>query len=171
MFLNTFRPAIYITLLFCSLKLNASTETTAQLTNTDNIAPTPTRRPADIASTSNELSIIDVRRNIPLSDTDPVYKDYYINAGVESGLKENLVITVLRKTNIKDASGTQSYGDILIPVGRLKIIAAYHRVAVAREFQLISRESQPMLEQTGLMNGDRVDLAGSFIDNKKASDK
>lgn len=86
-------------------------------------------------------------------------------------MKENLVITVLRKTNIKDASGTQSYGDILIPVGRLKIIAAYHRVAVAREFQLISRESQPMLEQVGLMNGDRVDLAGSFIDNKKASDK
>lgn len=133
--------------------------------------PTSARRPADVASTSNDLSIIDVRRNIPLSDTDPVYKDYYINAGVESGLKENLVITVLRKTNIKDASGTQSYGDILIPVGRLKIIAAYHRVAVAREFQLISRESQPMLEQVGLMNGDRVDLAGSFIDNKKASDK
>lgn len=134
-------------------------------------APTSARHPADVASTSNELSIIDVRRNIPLADTDPVYKDYYINAGVESGLKENLVITVLRKTNIKDASGTQSYGDILIPVGRLKIIAAYHRVAVAREFQLMSRENQPMLEQVGLMNGDRVDLAGSFIDNKKASDK
>lgn len=118
-----------------------------------------------------DLSIIDVHRNIPLSDTEPVYKDFYINAGIESGLKENLVVTVYRKVNIRDASGTQSYGDIQIPVGRLKIIASFNRVSVAREFQLISRETVPMLDQVGIMNGDRIDLNGSFIDNKKASDK
>lgn len=118
-----------------------------------------------------DLSIIDVHRNIPLSDTEPVYKDFYINAGIESGLKDNLVVTVYRKVNIRDASGTQSYGDIQIPVGRLKIIASFNRVSVAREFQLISRETVPMLDQVGIMNGDRIDLNGSFIDNKKASDK
>ncbi len=118
-----------------------------------------------------DLSIIDVHRNIPLSDTEPVYKDFYINAGIESGIKENLVVTVFRKVNIRDASGTQSYGDIQIPVGRLKIIASFNRVSVAREFQLISRETVPMLDQVGIMNGDRIDLNGSFIDNKKASDK
>jgi len=42
---------------------------------------------------------------------------------------------------------------------------------VAREYQLMSREDEPMLEQIGIMTGDRIDLQGSFIDNKKGSAK
>jgi hypothetical protein len=118
-----------------------------------------------------DLNIIEVRRNIPLSDEAPVYKDFYINAGSDSGLKKNLIVTVIRKMGIHDATGTQSYGDIEIPVGQLRIIAVQNRVAVAREYQLISRDEEPMLEQIGMMIGDRLELDGSFIDNKKASAK
>lgn len=118
-----------------------------------------------------DLNVIEVRRNIPLSDEAPVYKDFYINAGSESGLKKNQVITVIRKMAIRDATGTQTYGEIEIPVGQLKIISAQNRVAVAREYQLISRDDEPMLEQIGIMIGDRLDLNGSFIDNKKGSAK
>jgi len=118
-----------------------------------------------------DLNIIEVRRNIPLSDEAPVYKDFYINAGSESGLKKNQVITVIRKMAIRDATGTQTYGEIEIPVGQLKIISSQNRVAVAREYQLTSRDDEPMLEQIGMMIGDRLDLNGSFIDNKKGSAK
>lgn len=124
-----------------------------------------------IQALAEELSVIEVRRNIPLADADPVYKDYYISSGVEAGLKKGLVITATRKVAIKDATGTSTFGEITIPVGQLKIIAVQNRIAVAREFKLISREDEPMLEQIGVMIGDRVDLAGSFIDNKKASAK
>lgn len=120
---------------------------------------------------SEELSVIEVRRNIPLADKDPVYRDYYINSGAESGLKKNMVITATRKLTVKDATGTASFGEVVIPVGMLKIISVQNRIAVAREFKLISRDDEPMLEQIGIMIGDKVDLAASFIDNKKASAK
>lgn len=121
---------------------------------------------------AEELSVIEVRRNIPLADNDPVYKDFYINVGGSTAnFKKNMVVTATRKLSIKDASGTASFGEIMIPVGLLKIISVQNRIAVAREYKLISREDEPMLEQVGIMIGDKVDLASSFIDNKKASAK
>jgi hypothetical protein len=120
---------------------------------------------------SADLSIVDARRNIPLSDTDPVYKDFYINAGASEGLKRNMVVTVTRKMSIRDASGTQVFGDLEVPVGQIKIIALADRVAVAREHKLTSRDGEAMLEQMGLMIGDRLSMEGSFVDNKKASAK
>ena len=116
---------------------------------------------------SADLSIVDARRNIPLSDTDPVYKDFYINAGSSEGLKKNMVVTITRKMSIRDASGTQVFGDMEVPVGQIKIIALADHVAVAREYKLTSREAEAMLEQTGLMIGDRLSLEDSFIDGAK----
>lgn len=116
---------------------------------------------------ADEFSVIDVRRNITLADTDPIYKDFYINAGEGSGLKKNLVVTAVRKLTIRDASGAQAYGEIMVPVGQLKVIAVFNKIAVAREFTLLSRDELPMLEQTGIMSGDRIDLQGSFIDTSK----
>jgi hypothetical protein len=118
-----------------------------------------------------ELSVIEVRRNIPLADTEPVYKDYYINSGTNVGLKKNMVITATRKMTVKDATGTSTFGEIIIPVGQLKVIYVQDQIAVAREFKLISRDDEPMIEQIGVMIGDKVDLAGSFIDKKKSSAK
>ncbi len=118
-----------------------------------------------------DLNIIEVHRNIPLSDDAPVYKDFYINAGAETGLKKNLVVTVIRKMAVRDATGTQNYGEIDIPVGQLKIISAQGKIAIAREFKLISRDDEPMLEQIGMMIGDRLELDGSFVDIKKTSAK
>ena len=45
--------------------------------------------------------------------------------------------------------------------------AFIREVAVAREYKLLSRDELPMLEQVGIMTGDRIDLQGSFIDNSK----
>ncbi len=120
---------------------------------------------------SADINVIDVRRNIPLSDEAPVYKDFYINAGTEAGLKKNLVVNVIRKMAIRDAAGTQSYGDFDILVGQLKIIAVKGRLAIAREYKLASRDDEPMLEQIGLMIGDRLELDGSFVESKKPAAK
>ncbi len=118
-----------------------------------------------------DMNVVEVRRNIPLADDAPVYKDFYINAGPDAGLKKNLIITVYRKMSIRDATGTQSFGEVDIPVGQLRIIAAQGKVAVAREHKLISRDDEPMLEQAGIMIGDRLQLDGSFVDTKRTSAK
>lgn len=120
---------------------------------------------------AEDLQIVDVRRNIPLSDDEPVYKDFYISVGESTGLKKNLVVTAMRRWPVRDAIGAQTIGEIEAPVGQLKIIAVFGKIAVAREFQLIDRDEEPMLEQIGIMIGDRVELKGSFVDKNKPKKK
>ncbi len=108
-----------------------------------------------------DTSIVEVRRNIPLSDSEPTYKDFYIFMEAAGALKENTVVTAFRSQALKDATGTQNLGELKIPVGRLKIIAVQNRLAVAREIELLSRDALPMLEQRGLMIGDRIDIASA----------
>lgn len=122
-------------------------------------------------SKANDITVVDVRRNITLADGDKVYKDFYINAGASAGLKKNLVVTAVRKLNIRDASGANAVGEIVVPVGQLKVIAVFDRITVAREHSLLSRDELPMLEQIGIMSGDRIELKGSFVDNKKLKAK
>lgn len=115
---------------------------------------------------ADEMYVADIRRNITLAEDDPVYKDFYINTQGKN-LKKNLVVTAMRKINIRDASGANAVGEITVPVGQLRVIAIYDRVAVAREYKLLSRDELPMLEQIGIMTGDQIDLAGSFVDSKR----
>jgi hypothetical protein len=118
-----------------------------------------------------EVMIVDVRRNIPLSDDEPAYKDFYINAGSEDGMKKNLVVNVVRPLNVRDASGAQSFGEILIPVAQVRILAVYPHLSVAREYKMLSRDENPMLEQVAIMNGDRVEIKNSFVDAKPVTRK
>lgn len=116
-----------------------------------------------------ELKIVDVRRNIPLADDEPVYKDFYINGGAKDGLKPNLVVTAIRKTSIRDASGTQNLGELNIPVAQIRVVYVADNISVAREYKLLSRDELPMIEQIGVMSGDVLDLKGSFVDKRKPS--
>lgn len=119
---------------------------------------------------AQELSVVEVKRNITLSDDDVVYKDFYINGGDGTALRKNMVVNVKRKITVKD-SGTKTIGDFETVVGQLKVIHIGNKISVAREFKLTPRDAEPMLEQTGIMIGDRVDLEKSYIDNTKPSSR
>ncbi len=118
------------------------------------------------AMAADAIEVVDVRRNIQLADTDPIYKDFYLNASDSSGLKKNLVVKATRKITVKN-QGSKVIGTFKTTVGLLKIIQVEGGVAIARLFELTPREELPMLEQTGIMIGDQIDTDGSFIDNKK----
>lgn len=117
---------------------------------------------------ASDMEVVEVRRNITLSDDDPIYKDFYIQA--DSGLKKNLVVKATRKLTVRD-SGQKNVGEFKTTVGLLKIIHVEGKVAVAREFRLIPRDEAPMLEQTGIMIGDSIDLSDSFTDTSKPPQK
>lgn len=106
---------------------------------------------------AEDLRVVDIRRNIPLADTEKVYKDFYINAGPAEGMKKGQILTVKRKMSVRDSSGATNVGEIIIPVGELKIIAVYDKVTVARLSKLLERDDLPMLEQTAVMTGDLVE--------------
>ncbi|MES3039443.1 MAG: hypothetical protein V4736_16155 [Bdellovibrionota bacterium] len=111
---------------------------------------------------SQDISIVNVRKNITLSNEETAYRDYYLNGGSDDGIKKGQVLNIVRKVVARDYSGTQTYGDIFIPVGELKVIAVFGKLAVARESKIFSREELPVLEQIGLMTGDLVDLRNQF---------
>jgi hypothetical protein len=119
-----------------------------------------------VSAESGSIEVVDVRRNITLADEDKIYKDFYLNSTENSGLKKNLVVKVKRKISVKN-QGQKIVGTFSTTVGLLKIIHVEGGIAVAREFELLARDEHPMLEQSGIMIGDDIDLDGSFIDNKK----
>ena len=110
--------------------------------------------------------IVEVKKNIPLSNDEDIYKDFYIKINSTTGLKKNLVVKVFRKVEIKDTS-SKIVGDFKTPIGQLKLIQIDSKVAVAREFKLFPRTEEAVIEQVGIMIGDEVDLVDSFIDTSK----
>ncbi len=121
---------------------------------------------AHIANAADMSEIIDVKRNITLSDDEKVYKDYYISAPNGGGLRKNMVVKATRKVAVKNSS-QKVVGQFSTVIGTMKIIHVEDNVAVAREISLKSRDEDPMLEQIGIMIGDKIDTTDSFIDNKK----
>lgn len=120
---------------------------------------------ATLTAQAEELTVVDVSRNIPLSDDEPIYRDYIIGFGDVSPLKKNLVVLVKRNLNIK-STDQKNIGSVDTAVAQVKIIHVDKKIAVARDYKLIPRDSEVMLEHLGVMTGDRIDLAGAFVDNK-----
>ncbi|MEK6773752.1 MAG: hypothetical protein AABY64_07420 [Bdellovibrionota bacterium] len=116
---------------------------------------------------ADEIIISDARKNIPLADDEPSFKDYYLSGKDLSAIKKNSLVTVVRKIDVKDSTGSHSLGEISVPVGQLKVIFIQGKVAVAREHKLFSRSELPMLEQSGLLIGDRIDLEAKIDDSSK----
>ncbi len=125
---------------------------------------------AQIYVSAAEIVIVDVRRNITLSDDDAVYKDFYLEAGEGSGLKKNLVVNVKRKIYVRDQAA-KSIGDFETVVGQLRIVHVQGKIAVGREYKLQSRDEEAMVEQIGIMSGDHIDLTGSFVDSARPKRK
>lgn len=116
---------------------------------------------------ANDITIFDARKSLSLSDTEPSYRDFYINGGTEAGLKAGMVFSVIRKLPLYDTYENRSPGDLVIRVGKIKIIHAQKNISVARLQSMLSRESLPLLEDNFIMVGDKLDL-GSAEGDKKA---
>lgn len=107
-------------------------------------------------ASAQDLTIAFVKRDIPLSDSEPLFTDYYISSNENLKLKKNQTMTVVRSVSVRDQSGTQTLGNLEIPVGQLKIMDVQGKIAVARETKLISRDERPLLDQPGFLVGDKV---------------
>lgn len=111
-----------------------------------------------------DIQVIQVKRNIPLSDGDPIYKDYYLSGGTKEGLKVNLVVPVMRWVNLRENNQAQDQSmKLLEPVGWLRVIYTQERLAVARLHNLTEKESLPVMEQPGILVGDIVTTEKSYV--------
>lgn len=111
-----------------------------------------------------EIQVIQVRRNIPLSDEEPVYKDYYLSGGGKAGLKENLVVPVFRWVILRENSQAPDQAlKVLEPVGWLKIIYVQDQIGVARLHKGLDPKVSPIQDIPGIMMGDLVHLEKSYL--------
>lgn len=117
-----------------------------------------------------DLTIFDVRKNLAMSDTDKVYRDFYINGGSESGLTSGMVITVQRRQPLYDSYQNRSAGDLSLKVAKIKIIHVQKGLAVARLHSEFTRENAPILEDNFIMVGDQLDLGSATSDKQAEND-
>jgi hypothetical protein len=113
---------------------------------------------------AQSISVFDVKKNIPLTNTEPVFRDLYINAGSSSGLKKDMVVTVTRRNALYDGVLNRSAGEIILPVGKIKIIYAQKDLSVARFYSWLEGIDRPNLEFNEIMIGDNLDMASASMD-------
>lgn len=120
------------------------------------------------AAWAQAITVFDVRKTLPLTPTDDTYQDFYINGGNEVGLKSGLIVTVVRRRALYDAYQSRSPGDLVVPVGRLKIIHSQKGLSVARLHSLFDRAELPMVDYDYIMVGDRLDMATARMPEKRS---
>lgn len=102
--------------------------------------------------------IFDVRRTLPLEPDEPVFHDFYINAGPEAGFKKGQYITAVRPVTIQDPILNKQQAILDVTVGYLLVIQVQRGITVARLFGELLDEERPALEYESIMIGDRIDL-------------
>lgn len=116
---------------------------------------------------ASDLLVFDVKKTLRLKDSDPQYKDFYINGGEEYGLRPGMLVTVYRKVGMYDALRNKSAGELKVFVGRLKVIHVQNGLAVARVYSKLSRKKLPILNYNAIMVGDRLDMDTAEMDRGK----
>lgn len=123
------------------------------------------------AFAADDVSIFDVRKSLPLDPSDPVFYDFYVNAGPESGLKKGMYVSVVRKLPIHDPIGNKAQGTLSVEVAKLQIIHVERDISVARLASEFGSEDRPVLEFEAVMIGDVLDLSSVSMTAPKESEK
>ncbi len=116
--------------------------------------------------------IIEIKRTLSLTNSKNHYKDFYIDAGKDKGLKENHIIPVVRRKSFYDPLMNKNIGDLWLPVGDVKIIHVGDKLSVARIYKVPERKKLPEVEYPTFMIGDRIlTKKARFISKKKSKSK
>lgn len=115
------------------------------------VAPAP-------AYAFDSVIIFDVRKTLALDPSEPVFHDYYINAGPEAGLKKGVYVSIVRKMPIHDPIQGKAQATLSVEVAKVQIIHVERNISVARLAAAMGSEDRPILEFEGVMIGDALDL-------------
>lgn len=122
---------------------------------------------------SAEVQIIEIRKSLPLKNSEPVLTDYYLNAGENLGIKPGTLFTLYRRVSILDRLGGNQGKPLAIPVGKIKIIYVSRDMSVARVHTIQGFEKSPVLEFQSVMMGDVINVGSAELSNdqgEKTSD-
>ncbi|MBX7230737.1 MAG: hypothetical protein K1X29_01495 [Bdellovibrionales bacterium] len=114
----------------------------------------------------NEITILDVKKTLAMSDKEVTYRDYYLSHGNKAGLRLGMILIVKRKVPLYDSFRNRNAGTLNVPVARIKIIQVESDLAVARFFSELNRKYLPLLEDNFIMVGDFVELRSATTEEQ-----
>ena len=68
-----------------------------------------------------EFFVTSVVREVPMKSGEVAYKDFYINAGTNNGLRMGITIDAMRKLPVNDNINSKLLGDSTVRIARLKL--------------------------------------------------
>lgn len=118
---------------------------------------------------AQQITVFDVKKNLKLTKEEKTYRDYYINAGEEEGLRAGMIVTVERRQSTYDHHQNMSPGELRVAVGKLKIIHVQKGLSVGRLHTRFSADNRPMLDYNYIMIGDSLNLSSAYMDRGRKS--
>lgn len=117
-------------------------------------------------SSAQDLSIFDSRRAIAMGKDEKTYRDFYINGGIEHGVKPGMILTVKRRITLYDSYRANSPIEMMVDVGKVKIIHTQKGLSVARLYSKFSRRDRTILENDFIMVGDKIDMSSALMETQ-----
>ncbi len=108
-----------------------------------------------------DFYVTSVIRDVPMSKGEIVPKDYYINAGVNNGLQEGVVLDVRRKMITYDNINSRVIGNTAIKIAKIKVIHSDGNFSIARMVKWNERDKTPLAGYDGVMIGDLIEVASN----------
>jgi hypothetical protein len=121
-------------------------------------------------SQEKEAVVFDIRRPVALDPAKRPEKDYFINAGSEFGLKQDMIVVVTRRQTLYDAYQNKSPGDLIVPVAQIRIIHVQKGLSVARIEKMVDRTGLPNLDLDAILVGDRLDMETARMTKHKTAE-
>ncbi len=106
-----------------------------------------------------DFIVTSVIREVPLKQGEPPYKDFYINAGTNNGLKNGVYIDAKRKMNAYDNLNNRMIGDTPVKVARLKLIHVDKGLSIARLVKFYEKDKTPIAGFDSVMIGDLIEVS------------
>lgn len=98
-----------------------------------------------------------------MSAKEPVpAKEFYIDLGMNDGVKEGDVFSVYRTVNVINMVNGYSPNLMKVPLGEIKIILVGEFTSIGRTLNRVAEADLPVLDYPDFMLGDVVDLKSNL---------
>jgi hypothetical protein len=114
---------------------------------------------AGTQSHATDFIVMSVVRDFPMKLGETTYKDFYINAGSNNGLRKGLLLEAVRKMPAYDNMNSKLGGDTSIKIAKLRLIHVDKNISVARLVKFYEKETTPLAAIDSVMIGDFIEVA------------
>jgi len=110
------------------------------------------------AAIAGEYKVFGIRTDFAMADSQPLFRDVYVNMGTNQGIKDGSTLDAYRVVTTIDELNQKTGRNISFKIAKLKVIHAETDLAVARVTQFLPPDATPIGSFTNVMVGDEVEV-------------